>query len=277
MARFDLLAVDLDGTLFNSSRKVPEANLRALDKAASAGAKVAVVTGRRLPAALPSLRTLDIDPLLVFNSGALIKEGFDGPIMRRIFLSRTTSEQVLDLGREAGVAPIVHDGPNGEGHILIETPPTDNPSMDYYLENTKPPPRLVPDLTRALTRDPVQIGFASAVKAIRELGETIASRLREKVKTARTEYPKRDFALLDVLAPEATKAAALAFLAKRYGIPRQRTIAIGDNWNDLEMLEAAGFAVLMSNAPDELLSLGFTLTGSNDEAGVAQAIEKYVL
>ena len=75
----------------------------------------------------------------------------------------------------------------------------------------------------------------------------------------------------------ATKAEALRFLTARYGVPPEKTLAIGDNWNDLEMLETAGMAVLMSNAPSELLSRGFATTATNDEAGVAKAIYKYVI
>ena len=277
MPRFELLAIDLDGTLFDSSRRVPDENRDALFRVVQAGARVAVVTGRRLPAAMPALKVLDIDPLLVFNSGALIKEGFEGPILRRRFLPRRIAGEVLAIGRRVGAEPIVHDGPDGEGRIVIETSPNTLPSMTYYLVNARPPALRVPDLTEFLERDPVQIGFASTVMEIRRIASSIESALRAKVKVARSEYPERDFALLDVLAPEATKAEALRFLAERYAVPREKTMAIGDNWNDLEMLEEAGFSVLMSNAPSELLSRGFALAATNDEAGVAKAIEKYVL
>jgi hydroxymethylpyrimidine pyrophosphatase-like HAD family hydrolase len=149
--------------------------------------------------------------------------------------------------------------------------------MTYYLEKARPPALRVPDLTEFLECDPVQIGFASTVEDIRRIASNIESTLREKVKVARSEYPERNFALLDVLAPQATKADALRFLAERYAVPHEKTLAIGDNWNDLEMLEEAGLAVLMSNAPSELLSRGFATTATNDEAGVAKAIYKYVL
>jgi Cof subfamily protein (haloacid dehalogenase superfamily) len=277
MPRYDLLAIDLDGTLFDSTRKVSQENRHALSQVTHAGTRVAVVTGRRLPAALPSLEGLDIDPLLVFNSGALIKESFQGPILRRRFLPLETAEEVITLGRCIGAEPIVHDGPDGEGHIVIETSPNTKPSMAYYLEKATPPALRVADLTAYLGRDPVQIGFVATVEEIRNIASSIESALGDKLKVARSEYPERDFALLDVLAPEATKAEALRFLAERYAVPREKTMAIGDNWNDLEMLEEAGFAVLMSNAPAELLARGFATTGTNDEAGVAKAIQMYAL
>jgi Cof subfamily protein (haloacid dehalogenase superfamily) len=277
MPRFDLLAVDLDGTLFDSFRRVPEENRRALAQAVREGVRVVVVTGRRLPAALPSLRGLDIEPVLVFNSGAFIKEGLAGPILRRRFLPRRIAKRVLAVGREAGVAPLVHDGPDGEGYILIESAPT-NPSLTFYLEKTSPPPRLVADLTERMERDPVQIGFVPISKEIRLVESRLAAEaFDDELALARTEYAERDFAMLDVLSPEATKAEAIKFLAIRYGTPPDRIMAIGDNWNDLQMLEAAGLGVLMANAPKELHSRGFASTGVNDEAGVAQAIYRYLL
>jgi hydroxymethylpyrimidine pyrophosphatase-like HAD family hydrolase len=277
MPRFDLLAVDLDGTLFDSSRSVSEETHNALRRAERAGTKIAVVTGRRLPAAMPFIEHLDIDPVLAFNSGALVKEGFKGPILERQFLSRAIAKQVLALGREAGVEPVLHDGPNGEGHIFIETEPTSNRSLASYLEKTNPPPHYVPDLMRAVDRDPVQVGFAAGIRSIRALAETIESRIDGPLYLGISEYPDRDLALLDVLSPLATKGKVLLNLASRYRVPKERTMAVGDNWNDLDMLEAAGTGVLMSNAPPDLRARGFILTASNDEAGVARAIEKYIL
>jgi len=274
--RFELLALDLDGTLFDSSRQVPEANRLALERAHGKGVKIAIVTGRRLPAVLPALADLGLDPLLVLNSGALIKQGLEGPIVHRKLLPLAIARKVLALGREAGAEMVVHDGPNGEGNILIESKLSSNPSLASYLERTLPPPRAVPDLTEALERDPVQIMFVSTVREVRALEAQFTARLDCQVSLARTEYMERDFALLDVLSASANKAEALRFIASRHSIPREQTLAIGDNWNDLEMLEAAGLGVAMANAPEELRAR-FAVTGTNDEGGVARAIERYVL
>ena len=93
----------------------------------------------------------------------------------------------------------------------------------------------------------------------------------------RTEYPGRDLCILDILPAGCSKASALERLAELRGISLQQVLAIGDNWNDLPMLEAAGQTVLMSNAPEALKELagerGWTIGHSNDEDGVAVAIE----
>ena len=92
-----------------------------------------------------------------------------------------------------------------------------------------------------------------------------------------TEYVHRDFTLVDVTAPDATKGHALAWRAEQMGLSRDEVMAVGDNFNDLEMLEFAGTAVLMGNAVEELKNHGWQVTGHQNEAGVAQAIERFAL
>jgi hydroxymethylpyrimidine pyrophosphatase-like HAD family hydrolase len=94
---------------------------------------------------------------------------------------------------------------------------------------------------------------------------------------ALTEYPDRDFSLIDVTAPDATKGAALAWRAARLGVDREAVMAVGDNFNDLHMLEYAGTAVVMANAVDGLRRRGWHVTGHQNEAGLAQAIERFAL
>jgi hydroxymethylpyrimidine pyrophosphatase-like HAD family hydrolase len=94
---------------------------------------------------------------------------------------------------------------------------------------------------------------------------------------ALTEYELRDFSILDVLRRGVTKGVALKEWARRRDIAREEVMAIGDNWNDREMLEFAGLPVVMGNSVAELKSLGWATTSSNDEAGVAEAIDTYAL
>ena len=90
-----------------------------------------------------------------------------------------------------------------------------------------------------------------------------------------TEYPHRDFSLVDVCAAETTKGTTLERLAALLGIAREEVMAVGDYFNDRDMLEWAGVGVVMGNASDEV-KVGLDVTGTNDEAGLAQAIRRYV-
>lgn len=174
--------------------------------------------------------------------------------------------------------PVVHDGPNGEGHIILRSSARDLPSLKRYLGDRQPNADWVDDFE--LQRDPVQIGFTEGVDSIRAFEKALRHALDPRglgFATARTEYADEDFALLDVLSEEATKAKALEFLASHLGITLEETIAIGDNWNDVEMLERAGLGIVMGNASSALRAQGLATTSTNDDAGVAEAIRRYVL
>jgi hydroxymethylpyrimidine pyrophosphatase-like HAD family hydrolase len=102
--------------------------------------------------------------------------------------------------------------------------------------------------------------------------------LGSTVKIFCTTYPKRDFALLDIVHPEASKGIGVAATAREVGVAREEVMAVGDNFNDLEMLQFAGTAVVMANAEPALQRLkGFHTTASNDEDGVAISIEEFIL
>ena len=249
---FRLVAVDLDGTLLSSTRDIAEENRQALAACVDAGVAVAIITGRRFPSARPYVAKLPIDPFVGANSGAIIKNGIAGRLLRVCLLPRDVAEAVLDIATEAGIEPIVHDGPNGEGHLILREDARVLPHVGRYLSQTIPPPIWVPSLV--LERDPVQIGFAAELTEIREFTEHLTRALSvASVSIIKTEYPNEDLALLNVLAADANKASALKFLSTLMGVSMSETLAIGDNWNDLDMLEAAGLGVVMANAVEELI------------------------
>jgi hydroxymethylpyrimidine pyrophosphatase-like HAD family hydrolase len=110
--------------------------------------------------------------------------------------------------------------------------------------------------------------------------ELLLSDVAGQIAMHRTEYPARNLSILDLLPPGCSKGAALHSLASIRGLERNQIMAIGDNLNDLEMLEYAGRAVVMANASQEVRQLaqrrGWEITASNDEDGVAQAVEEVV-
>jgi hydroxymethylpyrimidine pyrophosphatase-like HAD family hydrolase len=123
--------------------------------------------------------------------------------------------------------------------------------------------------------DPLQAMYCGSVARM----EIAQQRLTEadfldEITILRTQYDHRDLCILDVLTRECSKGHGLRRWAREQGVDRQQIMAIGDNYNDLEMLEFAGLPVLMGNATEDLKRNGFRLTGSNEENGVAQAIEE---
>jgi len=119
------------------------------------------------------------------------------------------------------------------------------------------------------------VGKCEPVRAVKRALEALP--FTSEFTMSLTEYEPRDLSILDVMRQGVTKGFALAEWAQRRGIRREEVMAIGDNWNDREMLEYAGFPVIMANAVPEFKALGWTVTLSNDENGVAEAIRTYAL
>jgi hydroxymethylpyrimidine pyrophosphatase-like HAD family hydrolase len=150
-------------------------------------------------------------------------------------------------------------------------------------------------LEEALVEDPIQVMFNGAVDTMRALAEELRNAARSArqggptfQETGRnaaprafsvslTEYAHRDFSLIDITAPEATKGRALAWRAAQLALTRDEVMAVGDNFNDLEMLQFAGTPVVMANAVDGLKTYGWHVTGGQNEAGLAEAIRRFAL
>ena len=272
---FRLLALDIDGTLLRSDKTVSARTLSALDAARAGGAHLVLVTGRRYPAARRVAEMIGGRLDLVLHNGALIFE--NGEVLRRRLLPRATARKAVRAGRERRADPVVHCGPRGEGRLLVEGVEPSNTLLVYYLDKSHPDVVTVPDLEAALDEDPLQVMFGGAIPEMAALIPHLRDALGESAKIERTLYPHVGVGILDVLEPTVGKAEAVGFLQDRWGVGAAETLAIGDNWNDHEMLAEAGLGLVMGNADPALCALGLPVLPTNDEDGVAVAIERHVL
>ncbi len=274
--RFQLLAVDIDGTLLDPGRRVRPRVRAALAAARERGVRLALVTGRRPPAARGVAQELALGPLpLVLHNGALV---FDGDrLLRCLPLGRAAAVAAIRVGRERQAGPVVHCGLRGEGRLLFEEGAPQSVLVAYYLDKGHKDLRLVPDLEAAVGDDTIQVMFGGEIEPVAALEPLLADRLGPAARLERTVYPERGVALLDVLDPRVGKAGALRFLCEHMRVPLEATLAIGDNWNDREMLLEAGQGLVMGNAAPELLGLGLPVLPGNGEDGLAVGVERYIL
>jgi len=270
-----LIGIDVDGTLLDSGGGFPPANHAAIHAAVAAGVHVALVTGRSYPFARPVAEGLPDSLTLIVSNGA-VERGMDGATRARRLLDKNVARTVLDAnaGHRAATA-LVFDR-DAHGQIVFETMDWSHPGRKgYWARNQSLIARCVP-LEEALVEDPIQVMFNGGYESMRVLVEVIRGQGHD-VSVSLTEYVDRDFSLVDITNPTATKGHALASRAAALGLGREAVMAIGDNFNDLDMLEFAGTPVVMGNAVEPLKTRGFHETGSQDEAGVAQAIHRFVL
>jgi hydroxymethylpyrimidine pyrophosphatase-like HAD family hydrolase len=173
------------------------------------------------------------------------------------------------------LASVCFDRPR-ENQVFYERIDWEDPLRRGYFERNREYLAEMSPLRDCLTEDPIQVMFTGYANQVREV-ESFLSGLpfASEYSLAMTVYDKRDFGLVDVISPGCSKGATLAEWVRRRGWSREDVMAIGDNLNDLEMLQFAGLPVVMANSVPELKSLGWRETLSNDQGGVAAAIELY--
>jgi 5-amino-6-(5-phospho-D-ribitylamino)uracil phosphatase len=273
-ASIKLIAVDIDGTLLDSKGRVVSDNVDAIADAAQRGVRVAVVTGRSFHFALPAVDSLPDPLVLIVYNGAIARMRSGETIIRRLLPADAAREVLNVAGPWRDSALMQFDRPS-RGQLVYDRLDWTHPNRVRFREKNRALIEEVPALEEALTEDPIQIAFNGSVATMRALVETLRRQPPvSQLSVSLTEYPLRDFSLVDVCAADTTKGATLARLAAHLGIAREEVMAVGDNFNDRDMLEWAGIGVVMGNAAPQLKE-GFAVTASNDEAGLAQAIRRY--
>jgi hydroxymethylpyrimidine pyrophosphatase-like HAD family hydrolase len=296
------LALDIDGTLLNSRWELPPENVDAVARSVSAGVEVALVTGRRFDFARPIMDALGVPLTMIVSNGAVVKDHLGVTLSRRI-LGRQTAAQVLELTAAwRSCAALLFDRTHDAQIVFERIDLADDKRRRFYEINREAIAER--PLRECLDEDPVQIMFSGELVPMRALREFLTAQSpsanggvsrssagpRDNADCAPsagsppysvsiTEYEHRDFALVDVMAEGCSKGSAVAAWAASRGYARSEVMAIGDNLNDLEMLEFAGLPIVMGNAAGALRSQanGWRFTATNDEGGVAAAIREYIL
>jgi hypothetical protein len=271
----------MDGTLISTiGQPVSPRTVRALQAAQQAGIVVAIATGRRTAFATPLLDGLGLraDMPLITSNGAVIRT-LGGESIDRCTLPSPVARGLCVLLRSFGAMVFTFDRP-GRRELVVEDLDVANARIAQWVEANRDAIEVIKPLELALrdVEDPIQGMVAGGVEAMRQAEQAFRSSpwngLCECVKT---EYPGRNLSILDLLPPGVSKGWALRRLAARLGVDRKETMAIGDNWNDVDMLEWAGQGVMMGNAAAELRSMakmrGWKQAPPNHQDGVAVVLE----
>jgi Cof subfamily protein (haloacid dehalogenase superfamily) len=272
-----LVAIDLDGTLLNSRSELSPANQQALTAATGRGVQVAVVTGRRSHSAQKYIEQIPCPVTLISSNGALITLP-TGEVIHRDFLPCGVARRVLEASREyRPYVAVLFDIP-GRGQIVMQHGAVSEGPLGWYLAQSADCLEMTENLESAIATDPIQVLFGGPPTVVEPIEPLLrASPAASEVHLTWTKYLRRNVSLLDVMNRGCSKGKALAIWARHCAIDPSEVMAIGDNHNDLEMLRFAARPVLMANSSPGLETEGFAVTLSNDQDGVARAIEAYVL
>jgi Cof subfamily protein (haloacid dehalogenase superfamily) len=276
-----LVAIDMDGTLLpNVAQSMSERNARALRAAQSAGITVVIATGRRMAYTVPLLEGLGLraDTPLITSNGAVLRT-LDGQPIDSCHMDALVARGLCGLLRPFGVLVFTFDRP-GRGELVLEDLERVHGRIALWVESNRNAIEVFNPLELAFNdgEDPIQGMVAGEISRMREAERALkASEWSGRCESARTEYPARDLSILDLLPRGVSKGWALEHLAAHLGVSRNETMAIGDNWNDVDMLEWAAQGVIMGNAAAELRTMaksrGWMQAPPNDEDGVAVVLE----
>ena len=268
-----LLATDIDGTLLNPQFQISEGDLEALRRAHSAGIEIVLVTGRRHSFALPIAKQLGFDLWLISSNGAVTRS-LSGVTFHRDLMPAETCRRLCGaMQRFRGNTVLTFDKET-KGAIVLERLDELGVSIRRWLEKNMEYIEFVVPIEDALVTDPVQAMFCGSMDRMKPALRALeVAGMDGQITVLRTEYPARDLSMIDVLHVGCSKGHALERWAAYRGYHRDEVMAVGDNHNDIEMLEFAGHPVIMGNACEELLGRGWRITRANDACGVAAAVD----
>lgn len=279
-----MIAIDIDGTLTASGGSIGPRTVNAVRAAAESGVEIVIATGRRQSYAMPMVAPLGLkaSDVMITSNGSVMKT-VGGELLERTLMPAETARLICrELTEFTGSLVFTFDK-DGPGSLVIESMETLGRSIGRWIQVNYESIETVDPLIDAFANGacPIQGMVAGSMEHMhlaRLRMDVEGSPLATKITVHRTEYPEQDLSIVDLLPRGCSKGVALERLAGLRGIAREEVMAIGDNWNDLEMLNWAGQPVIMANASDELQKFaaerGWHVTANNEEDGVGLAVER---
>ena len=260
-----LLALDLDGTLLKPLHPIRPGVVAAVRAARARGVRATIVTGRMFVGALPYLRQLEIDGPVVCYQGAVIAEAASGRFVREVPLANAAALRAYHVAKAAGYHIQFYAG----DHFYVETR---NRFAELYARISGAEPIVVASLPQAFAgRDSTKLNLVTDPEVT---PACLALMQRTCGDVAYVTRSNPEF--VELLDPRVDKGEVLREVAALHGLGMEDVLAIGDSYNDIPLLRAAGFAVAMGSAPPELRAEADAVVGDVEHDGVAEAIARFV-
>ena len=262
-----LVALDLDDTLLAPNLRISQESIRSIQKVRQQKVRITISTGRMFLSALPYAMQLGIDVPLITYQGALVKNSLSGEVLYYKPVPGELAYEIMNIFKDCGV----HYHSYFDDRLVMETLSEEGKAYSLLagVEAT-----VVNDLAESLeTNDAMKImAISRDEEKLLAMERHLKSSYADKLHITRS---KPHF--LEVMHPEADKSKALEVIARHYKIDREEVMAIGDSYNDMEMIKWAGVGVAMGNAVQALQDRADFVTASNIEEGVAEALHRFIL
>lgn len=262
---YKLIAIDVDDTLLTDDLIVTDGTREAMEAAIAAGVTVTLATGRMFASAHKIARQIKLNVPIITYQGALVKTLLDEQVLYERSVPADAALELHDY--------CVKHGLHLQLYVDDELYGTeDNEKIKAYSRQSNIPYRIEPDFGRLITKPLNKMLVIDDPDRLDAIALELAPLLGDRVHMTKSKAHYLEF-----MHKEGTKGHALQFMARHLGCTMDQTIAIGDAWNDREMIQAAGLGVAMGNSIEALKEIADYVTFTNNEEGVRHVIEKFVL
>lgn len=272
---YKLIAVDLDGTLLDDSKKIPEDNVSVMRELIDKEYEVVIATGRRYWEAKDFIKVIDRHMVILANNGNIVRDIEDDKLLIKKYLKIEDFKKVAKESKERGLYPLllVDDYENGID-VVVEAGSVSE-FHNIYISRAQERYREVEDYLEMDDVNILSVVYAGDKKDMEELYDYITQRYPDIYKSHLMEHINLAEALLEIMNPLGDKWLSLLEYAKDRGIDQSEIIAIGDDNNDVEMIKNAGCGIAMKNGSAFVKDVADIITEKdNNESGVAFELKR---
>ena len=280
-ARYRILALDVDGTLLDADSRLRPSTAAAVARAARAGIRPVLCTGRRYRRARPIAEELGLDAPLVCNSGALVKDPASHRTLWRADFDAPLLAAIVDLFRAHDQDAVTFtDRAPDDFDFVVARAPTGRPLFDEYVSLNRSHAEVDPawtGLAGAVTGGHFHLCAIGTRPDMLSFEQVVLDALADQVLTFVQKSPHYTGTMCEVLRKDASKWSGILHLAELWGVDPSEICAVGDDMNDVPMLRGAGLGVAMGHAPAAVRAAADHVTADHDNDGVALLVDQILL
>jgi 5-amino-6-(5-phospho-D-ribitylamino)uracil phosphatase len=275
--KYRMVAIDLDGTLLSPEGRVTERTKAAIHKCLSAGMLICFATGRNWTESRTVLDTVAHHDHAVFAGGAIVIDTKQEAILHRQMVDPQLAREVCQVLEDAGhaVLALQETAAAGVDYLVSDEIPV-NAETIQWMNATSASVHHVAGLARHSHEHTLRLGIVADPADCEKVAATLTEKFGERILLQRIYVQSAGVEVLEIFDPAVNKWEGIQHVARRHGIEPEQIIAIGDDVNDVPMLQQAGLGVAMGNARPEIQAVAKRVIKSNHEDGLAQFLEELV-
>lgn len=269
-----MVAIDLDGTLLTDDKKITNENIKVLREIYDLGVEIVIATGRRYWSAKNLVKSLGLDLIILANNGNIIRKISNDELLVTKYLNKEDFNKLIEKGKELELHPIVHVDHYNEGFDFVLEFDKDDERYYSYLSMKESRYILVDDLTKFNSHRILVTCYTGDYEILKDFQQNILKEYPNRFNTHIMESTKIG-AILEFMNPLGSKWLTLQEYARTKGIRKEEIIAVGDDNNDVEMIQKVGLGIGMKNGTKLVKEAADIITSkTNNESGAADILSK---